>query len=74
MDSPKKPWMSHQTCLTAAYRDKRKHEDDKLLQAAVINPLRMRSRVTVVCLFVCLSVCLSVPALAVLMLSRQVQA
>ena len=36
----------------------------------VINPLRMRSRVTVVCL----SVCLSVPALGVLILSCQVQA
>ena len=40
----------------------------------VINPLRMRSRVTVVCLCVCLSVCMSVTVLTARVLILAVQA
>ena len=38
-----------------------------------INPLRMRSRVTVVCLSVCMSVCLSVNALTARVLISAIQ-
>ena len=39
----------------------------------IINPLRMRSRVTVVCLSVCMYVCLSVNALTACMLISAIQ-
>ena len=50
------------------------YEEGGLIRVIIINPLRMRRRVTVVCLSVCVCVCMSFTALTARVLNFAVQA